>query len=212
MTATAFGPPIFQHASLLTQPSLVIAMAMPALEKIWTADDLQQMPDDGRRYEIIDGGLFVSPSPSWRHQKAVLRLAIRPTSYLDQHRVACVGHAPADITFSNLRLVQPDLFVVPLSNGRGPETLSDIKHLLLAAEVLSPSTARLDRVDKRRLYRDLQVNEYWIVDLDSRTFERTTPDETRPEILDEFMEWLPPGATESLNSNLREYFAEVLNH
>lgn len=186
-------------------------MGMPAIAKIWNADDLQQMPDDGKRYEVIDGELFVNPSPNFLHQRAATRLAVLLTNYLDRQKVAFALLAPADITFSHMRVVQPDVFVAPLIDGRSPKALADIKHLLLAIEVLSPSTARLDRVDKRRLYREQQVNEYWIVDLDARTFERTTPGEPRPEILDEEIEWFPAGATERLRINLREYFGVVLD-
>ena len=82
---------------------------------------------------------------------------------------------------------------------------------LLAVEVLSPSTARSDRVVKRPLYREERVPEYWIVDLDSRTIERSTPDEPRPELLDERLDWSPEGATEHLTIDLPAYFARALD-
>ena len=185
-------------------------MHMLMVKRVWTADDLQALPEDGNRYEVIDGELFVSPSPTWRHQEAVYQLHRRLAHYLDGQRVGHAFSAPADVTFSPRRAVQPDVFVVPLVNGRRPEAFREVQRLLVAAEVLSPSTARTDRVNKRDLFRDERVDQYWIVDLDARTFERSTPDEPRPEILAERLVWFPDGATEPFDVDLVAYFAQVL--
>ena len=83
--------------------------------------------------------------------------------------------------------------------------------MLVAAEVLSPGTARADRVVKRNLFRDEQVAEYWVVDLDSRTVERSTPADARVEILAEQLVWSPEGASESLDVNLPDFFARILD-
>jgi Uma2 family endonuclease len=155
-------------------------MHMPKLDRHWTADDLRELPDDGNRYEVIDGELFV---------------------YV----------APADVAFSPRRLVQPDVFVAPLVNGRRPREWVDVRALLLAVEVLSPSTARADRVAKRRLFRDEGVPEYWIVDLDARTIERSTPADARPEVFDGRLEWRPSGGREPLVIDVEAYFAGVLD-
>ena len=77
--------------------------------------------------------------------------------------------------------------------------------------MLSPSTARADRVAKRTLYREVGVPEYWIVDLDARTIERSTPSDPRPEILVDRLEWLPEGAAAPLVIDLNRYFATVLD-
>jgi Uma2 family endonuclease len=95
-------------------------------------------------------------------------------------------------------------------NGRRPRSFGDVKRLLLAAEVLSPTTARQDRVVKRGLYRDEGVPESWIVDLDSRTFERSTPADARVDVLDSRVEWQPEGATTPFVLDVVAYFAEVL--
>jgi Uma2 family endonuclease len=83
--------------------------------------------------------------------------------------------------------------------------------LLLAVEVLSPSTARADRVTKRVLYRDEGVSEYWVVDLDARTIERSTPADPRVDILDDRVEWRAEGAASSIAIDLADYFARVLD-
>ena len=124
-----------------------------------------------------------------------------------------VGHAyfaPADVVFSPTRAVQPDLLVVPLINGRRPERFEDVGTLLLAIEVLSPSTARADRVAKRVMFRDQGVAEYWVIDLDARAVERSTPADPRVEVLVDRLEWLPVGVASSFVVDLSEYFRAVL--
>jgi Uma2 family endonuclease len=186
-------------------------MHMHAFSRQWTADDLIDMPDDGQRYEVIDGELFVTPAPSLDHQAALGILHTRLTEYLGRDSVARVFFSPADLRFSPRRAVQPDLFVVPLVDGRRPRTYRDITHLMLAVEVLSPSTARLDRVVKRRLYRDEGVDEFWIIDLDARTFERTTPLDSRVDVVDAVLEWHPEGASAPFVLDVPEYFAQVFD-
>jgi Uma2 family endonuclease len=107
--------------------------------------------------------------------------------------------------------VQPDLFVVPLVEGRRPERFEDVGRLLLAVEVLSPSTARADRVAKRVLYRDQGVAEYWLVDLEARTVERSTPADARVEVLAEDLTWRVEGAASALEIDLLDYFSRVLD-
>jgi Uma2 family endonuclease len=177
----------------------------------WTAEDLLDMPDDGQRYEVIDGELFVTPSPSRDHQRALSVLFRLIADYLDRERVGEAFFSPSDITFSRRRSVQPDLFVAPFVDGRTPREFRDMKHLLLAAEVLSPSTARLDRVKKRILYREEGVDEFCIVDLDARTFERSTPADSRVEVLDLALTWLPNGAATPFELDIPDYFTRVLD-
>jgi len=186
-------------------------MSMPTLKRQWTVADLEDLPDDGNRYEVIDGELFVTPTPTWMHQRAIDAIHRLIGDYLAEQRLGFALFAPADIVFSPKRGVQPDVFAVPPIDGRCPRSFADVKRLLLAVEVLSPSTARADRVAKRTLFREERVPEYWIVDLDSRTIERSTPSELRPEILSERLTWLPDGAIEPLEIDLAAYFARVLD-
>ena len=184
-------------------------MVMPNLKRRWTVAERDELPDDGNRYEVIDGELFVTTAPSFMHQRAVSQLYRLLAAYLDREPVGEALVAPADIVFSPRRGVQPDVFVLPFVNGRRAQHFSDVGRLLLAVEVLSPSTAHTDRVDKRALYREERVDEYWVVDLDSRIIERSTPGEPRAEILASHLEWLPEGATTAFAMDVAKYFEKV---
>jgi len=81
---------------------------------------------------------------------------------------------------------------------------------ILVIEVLSPSTARFDRQIKRRWFQRVGIAEYWIVDPDARQVERWRPDDVRPEVLDESIEWHPTAASEPLRVDLVAMFAEIL--
>ena len=179
------------------------------MAKLWTVDDLAELPDDGNRYEVIDGELLVTPAPSFRHQEAIFRLHALLAPYAAEQHVGHVVSAPADVVFSSHRGVQPDLFVVPLVEGRRPESFAEVGRLLLAVEVKSPSTARADRVNTRRLYRTARVPEYWIVDLDARAFDRSTPEEARIEVFSDRLEWRPAGASAPLVIDLERYFNDL---
>lgn len=211
MPALASSDRIVEHARLLTRRRVLYCMFMPLANRIWNVDAVRALPDDGNRYEVIDGELFVTPAPSWTHQNAVMKLYRTLAAYLDR---APYGHAmlaPADVAFSRTRSVQPDLFVVPLLEGmRPPRHFDEVRRLLLVVEVLSPTTARADRVAKRVLFREEGVAEYWVVDLDARTVERSTPADPRVEVVADRLEWNVPGSHTPLVIDLPSYFAEVL--
>jgi Uma2 family endonuclease len=96
------------------------AMHMASSTKYWTAEDLKELPDDGNRYEVIDGELLVTPAPSLDHQEAIARLHLLLAGYVASEGFGHVVFEPADVEFSSRRLVQPDLFVLPLDAGRRP--------------------------------------------------------------------------------------------
>ena len=185
-------------------------MAMPKTHPLpgeWTLEDWRQLPDDGQRYEVIDGVLYVTPAPPLLHQRALRKLydALAPLT----RGVAALLWSPAEIAFTPRRVVQPDLFVAPLVEGREPRAWPEIARLHLAVEVLSPSTASRDRSVKRRLYQE-HADEYWIVDLDARLVERWRPEDTRPEILDATLDWQPAWAQTGLTLDLPQLFREIL--
>ena len=185
-------------------------MAMPAQPTEWTVEMVRALPDDGNRYEVIDGELFVTPAPSWTHQRAVLELALLLVPYLREHGIGEVIISPADVMFGPTNMVEPDLFVVPLVEGTPPSAWEDVGRLLLTVEVLSPSTLRTDRGEKRELYQRKGVPEYWIVDVENRSVDRWRPNDSSPETMAEKLEWKPDRFTEPLAIDLPGYFARVL--
>jgi Uma2 family endonuclease len=174
----------------------------------YTADMVQALPDDGNRYETVHGELLVTPAPRLWHQEVVDRLRAALREYLQKQRAAHLFSAPADISWGPDVLVQPDLFVVPMEEARTLEW-SQIKTLLLAVEVLSPSTSRHDRFTKRRLYQQVGIPLYWIVEPDEHYVEIWTPDATFPEIERERITWTPEGTSESFSLELAELFKEI---
>lgn len=186
-------------------------MGMPATTIHWTVEMRNALPDDGKRYEVIDGKLFVTPAPRWTHQDAIGRLHLILAPYVSAQAVGHVILSPADVEFAYDTVVEPDLFVVPLVNGRRPRDWREAGHMRLAIEVLSPSTARLDQVRKRALYLREGVDEYWIVDVEGRVVQRWRPGDDRPEVLSERLVWTPLGAETALVIDLAAYFAEVVD-
>jgi len=186
-------------------------MGMPRAAERWTADMVRALPNDGNRYEVIDGELLVTPAPSALHQRAVGEIFLRLENYLRGKTWGEVLFSPADISFSADRLVQPDVFVAPPGpSGRRVREWSEIRGLLLAVEVLSPSTARADRQTKRRLYQEEGVPEYWIVDLDARVVERWRPGDERPEIVATTLTWQPDSSATPFELDLTAFFQAVL--
>jgi Uma2 family endonuclease len=189
-----------------------MAMPLPVTPREpghWTIADLERLPADGNRYEIIDGVLYVSPAPSLTHQRACLELYVALRAYLEQHRIGEAFLTPADLEYSRDTLVEPDLMVLPTANGPLPQRWRGSDGVLLAVEILSPSTARKDRGEKRALYQREHTPEYWIVDLDARLVERWRPADERPEILVERLTWVPATAAEPFVLPLPGYFARV---
>ena len=124
-----------------------------------TEDDLAAMPEDGHRYELVDGVLLVTPAPSGLHQRCVLRLAVllelaRPA----EHELL---FAPFDVRLSRTTVLEPDLLVF----RKGEATPARLERApLLVVEVLSPSTRRIDLGTKLLAYQDAGVPAYWLVD------------------------------------------------
>jgi Uma2 family endonuclease len=132
---------------------------MPRGPETWTVADLEHLPDDGLRYELLDGVLLVSPAPIPLHQRAARELLFLLAA-------ACppsmeVFFAPVDWQPDLHTSLQPDLLVVR-NEDVGPKNVT--APLMLAVEVLSPSTRRIDLLLKRSKYQDAGVTSYWVVD------------------------------------------------
>jgi len=136
-----------------------------------TYADYVNLPDDGRRYEILDGELAVSPSPTSRHQLVSQNLEFALGMWVRARGLGRVWHAPLDLILADTVVMQPDIVFVSKSRSaivttRGLEAAPD-----LVIEILSDSTASRDRGVKMRLYARYGVPRYWIVDTEARTLE-----------------------------------------
>jgi len=120
--------------------------------------------------ELWDGELIISPAPSFFHQEIVARFHEYLTAWVRKYKLGKTGIAPLDMVLTNTRATQPD--VVFISNER----LAIIQTRLmsaadLVAEVISPNSRRRDRIDKRDLYEQHGVKEYWLIDPEALTVE-----------------------------------------
>ncbi len=181
-------------------------MAMPHLDR-WTREQVLDLPDDGNRYELFDGTLVVTPSPSAPHQGVIALLLDHLGPYLSAHKVGRALTSPADLRLDGNQVAQPDIFVLP---GRTlPQSWVAAPLPLLAIEVSSPSSARYDRNFKRRYYQRAGVPEFWVVDPDARVVERWRPGDDRPELLDGDITWQPTADVPPLVIDLPALFAEL---
>jgi Uma2 family endonuclease len=136
----------------------------------WTYEDLFSLPEDGRRYEIIEGELYEMPSPSWAHATVVANLIAMLIPMVDL-RGGRWRTAPLDVFFQGADPVQPDIVVLLPGSRARPNERGVVGPPDLVIEVLSPSNRGHDLLTKRSLYARAGVKEYWLVDPDSRTIE-----------------------------------------
>ena len=142
-----------------------------ALSQI-TWQDVQQLPDDGHRHEAMEGELYVTPAPTFRHQRISQRLELALVRLLEQPHHGIVVHAPIGVEFPDTgEGVQPDIVFV--SEARRDRIVAEgIRGAPdLVIEILSPTTASRDRGVKRKLYERQGVEQYWIVDPEAETVE-----------------------------------------
>ena len=134
-----------------------------------TYEDYARLPDDGKRYELLEGEIVVSPSPNTKHQEVSGRLHYALHGWAQRTGTGKVFAAPCDVVLSPHDVVQPDLLFIAREH-RSQITADNIQGPPdLVVEILSPATAERDLDRKRRLYERHGVAEYWIVDPDTRT-------------------------------------------
>jgi Uma2 family endonuclease len=136
-----------------------------------TYEDYAALPDDGRRYELHEGELSVTPAPGTSHQDILGNLFVILRGHVNTNRLGKVFVAPVDCIFENITIVQPDIVFVETArrsviSERGIEGAPT-----LVVEVISPSTSAIDRRRKLQLYARYAVPYYWIVDPPARTIE-----------------------------------------
>ncbi|MEW6304516.1 MAG: Uma2 family endonuclease [Verrucomicrobiota bacterium] len=145
--------------------------AKRAASRRWTFAELEaELPETTQPVELWDGELIMSPAPSYFHQKIVLRFYKVLDKWIAEHRLGEVILAPLDMVLSPHRSTQPDLLFV--SHERRGILQDRVRGAAdLVAEIISPESRRRDRIDKRDLYEQHGVREYWLIDPEAQTVE-----------------------------------------
>ena len=152
----------------------IAAVETPSVEvvpRLWTYEDYCAIPDDGYRYEVIEGELYVAPAPDVAHQRIIVRLLLILAPFVEEHDLGEVLLSPTDVLLSTGTFVQPDLLFVRKDRGEviTERNVRGVPDLVI--EVLSPSTAAYDRSKKRDAYAATGVPHYWILSGRARTLE-----------------------------------------
>jgi len=182
---------------------------MSTLVPRYTAAEVRRFPDDHLRYEVIRGELFVTPAPGTRHQRAVRDLCSTLQAYLAAHSLGEALPAPFEVEFTADSAVQPDVIVL-LEPQQGRLTAKRLYGPpALVIEIISYSSKRTDRLQKRQLYVEEGVPEYWVVDIDARHIERWRRGDRAPDVVTGDLVWHPDAHTPPLTIHLPHLFALV---
>ena len=178
-------------------------MHMALRTRSWTRADIDRLPDDGNRYEVLEGELLVTPAPSRAHQEIVSWLAEKLAPFVLEQRLGRL-YFPRSVVVTGESQLEPDLMVRPRGAGAAWESAP---RPILVVEVLSPTTRRNDLTRKRAFYMAHGVTEYWIVDRDTRSVVSIRPGSA--ETLTRVLSWSPTGAAARLDLDLVAMFADA---
>jgi len=137
----------------------------------WTYQDYAALPDDGRRYEIMDGVLLMAPSPGPAHQSVSKHLVYHLYQCIDLAGLGQVFYAPLDVELAPDRVFQPDVFVLLNASVQKLTTSRLVGAPDIVVEIASPGTAAYDRLSKSVAYAQAGVKEYWLVYPETRSIE-----------------------------------------
>jgi Uma2 family endonuclease len=190
--------------------SQVNPMSTPELRYDWTYSDYARLPDDGNRYEVIDGELLVTPSPSPLHQRVVARLLMALDPYVERYGLGLVI-PDVDLLFQTGQFLRPDLLVAQRGVPEGITNRGIEAAPLLVVEILSPTSGAIDRVKKPARYGDFGIPEYWVLDPEDRCawVWRFAEGATSPERVEGRLEWRPAGVPQSLKIDLAGVLAPL---
>jgi len=184
-------------------------MVMAATIPRYAAEEVRNFPEDRLRYEVIRGELFVSPAPKIPHQRIVRELLVQIHEYGTRHDLGEILPGPFEVQFTEDSAVQPDALVILRDRGPQPSIERLYGPPALVIEVISYSSKRTDRLQKRTLYMEEGVPEYWIVDPELKHVERWRTGDERPEPLTEELTWRPTADGPNLTIDLKRMFARM---
>ena len=184
-------------------------MHMATRTRRWTRADLARLPDDGNRYEVLNGELFVTPQAAYGHQYVAFAIARKLFDYCHAHRIGEVV-GPGAVVWEENEL-QPDVQVIPGRHEPRRDTKwEDLPRAILVVEVLSDSTRRRDFGKKRDAYRDLLIPVYWIVDLEKRLVVVWNDRSPEPEFVTDVLRWTPVADVPPLEIVVADFFDTAL--
>jgi Uma2 family endonuclease len=172
------------------------AMAVSAATKPWTIEELHRLPDDGNKYEVLDGELFVTPPPSEPHEDILSRLTRLVDPFVARHGLGRV-YRPRAVVRTQGSEVEPDLMVRAIRTQPIESSWDGAPIPILVVEVLSPTTRRRDLAQKRDFYLRIGVAEYWVVDPEREQVHVTRPG-AEDEVVIDSLAWRPAAADEAL--------------
>jgi Uma2 family endonuclease len=181
-------------------------MGMALTVPRYTVADLDLLPDDGNRYEVLAGTLLVTPSPGSAHQGVAARLTALFASHLLARRLGLFS--PGVVTLPPMTQLEPDLLVVPPRFAPGTPW-SEISEHWLVVEIVSPSSRVYDREFKRDAYLALGVREVWLVDVRDRSIEvcvRTGASR----VIHDALTWSAPDGAVSVHVELEGLFSDII--
>lgn len=183
-----------------------MAWAVATQVRKWTLPEVHRLPEDGNKYELVRGELFVTPAPSDQHETIAAKLHAILGPYVQAHGLGHVYRPRAVMRYRGSE-VEPDLMVRrehPRRKGNDQDWNSAPVPILVV-QIASPYTKKRDRNQKRQLYLDAGIAEYWIVDPEERelcVIRRDRPDV----VVGRLLTWSPTGASESLRLEVATLF------
>jgi Uma2 family endonuclease len=180
-------------------------MHMATVTKRWTLEEVHSLPDDGNKYELVRGELFVTPPPSAEHETISARLTRILDPYVEANGLGFVYRPRAVMRFDGSE-VEPDLMVRQRPDADASWDNAPVP--VLVVEVLSGITRRRDQLQKRSLYMDAGVAEYWMIDPERETV-RVVQQNGEDVVAHEQVSWSPPGASTPLTFDVARVFGSL---
>jgi Uma2 family endonuclease len=172
----------------------------------WTYSEYARLPDDGHRYEVMDGEVCMTPAPGPPHQRVAAKLFAALAEYVEREGLGEMLW-DVDLLFVSGQFLRPDMLFVPADAAAGVTDRGMEETPGLVVEVLSPHSKRIDRIRKPPRYRDFGVPEYWVVDPEGRAIERyRLAADAAPEICREMLIWQPRADKPALHVDVQRIF------
>lgn len=201
------GAAVLRHAPFHGASEDNDNMSMSVKVDRWTIAQLHRLPEDGNKYELVHGELFVTPAPTNAHETILAILASLLEPYVRRHKLGRIYHPRAIVRRRPRSEVEPDLFVRPFTPPR--VSWDEAPRPILVVEVTSESTRRRDYLQKREFYTELRIPHYWIIDVEDRNVCVVRPGSDDVIVTDK-LRWQPVGPSRPLVIDLRGLFREAL--